>query len=50
MVNPQWRLLPERIDSMSRTPEGVMVTNGGIDFMQWLLIKLKDPRDVDIYG
>lgn len=29
---------------------GVMVTNGGIDFMQWLLIKLKDDGDDTRFG
>ena len=50
MVNPQLRLLPGRIHSMSRNPEGVMATNADIDFMQWLMMKLKEPWAVDIYG
>lgn len=35
---------------MSRTPEGVMATNADIDFMQWLMMKLKEPWAMDIYG
>ena len=50
MVNLQLRLLPGRIHSMSRNPEGVMATNADIDFMQWLMMKLKEPWAVDIYG